>query len=266
MSRPITHRPRKRFGQHFLHDPAVIERIVSAIDPRPGDTIIEIGPGQGAITLPLLQKHGALEAVELDRDLVALLREKAAGHGELLIHEADALKFDFRQRKQAGGALKIVGNLPYNVSTPLLFHLLGQIDCVSVMYFMLQKEVVERMAAAPGNKRYGRLTVMLAASVKVEKLFTIGAGAFKPPPAVESAFCLLTPWPQRPFEVPDPERFRQLVTQAFSARRKTLRNALRGMVSVEQIGGLGIDPGLRPENLSPAQFAALAALSKESAR
>ncbi|MCH8958069.1 MAG: 16S rRNA (adenine(1518)-N(6)/adenine(1519)-N(6))-dimethyltransferase RsmA [Proteobacteria bacterium] len=262
----MTHRPRKRFGQHFLHDPAVIERIVRAIDPRPGDTIIEIGPGRGAITLPLLQKHGALEAVELDRDLVALLREKAAGHGELLIHEADALKFDFRQRKQAGGPLKIVGNLPYNVSTPLLFHLLGQIDCVSVMYFMLQKEVVERMAAAPGNKRYGRLTVMLAASVKVEKLFTIGAGAFKPPPAVESAFCSLTPWPQRPFEVPDPERFRQLVTQAFSARRKTLRNALRGMVSVEQIGGLGIDPGLRPENLSPAQFAALAALSKESAR
>lgn len=256
----MTHHPRKRFGQHFLHDPAVIERIVRAIDPQPGDTIIEIGPGQGAITLPLLQKHGTLEAVELDRDLVPLLREKATGHGDLLIHEADALKFDFRQRKQAGGALKIVGNLPYNISTPLLFHLLGQIDCISAMYFMLQKEVVERMAAAPGNKRYGRLTVMLAVSVKVEKLFTIGAGAFKPPPAVESAFCSLTPWPQPAFEVPDAERFRRLVTQAFSARRKTLRNALKGMVSVEQIRGLDIDPGLRPENLSPAQFAALAAL------
>lgn len=256
----MTQLPRKRFGQHFLHDPAVIERIVRAIDPRPGDTIIEIGPGHGAITLPLLQKHGTLEAVELDRNLVPLLREKATGHGELLIHEADALKFDFRQRKQAGSKLKIVGNLPYNVSTPLLFHLLGQIDCISAMYFMLQKEVVDRMAASPGNKRYGRLTVMLAVAVRVEKLFTIGTGAFKPPPAVESAFCTLTPWPQPPFEVSDSERFRQLVTQAFSARRKTLRNALKGMVTVQQINGLGIDPGLRPENLSPAQFAALAAL------
>ena len=256
----MTQLPRKRFGQHFLHDPAVIERIVRAIDPRPGDTIIEIGPGHGAITLPLLQKHGTLEAVELDRNLVPLLREKATGHGELLIHEADALKFDFRQRKQAGSKLKIVGNLPYNVSTPLLFHLLGQIDCISAMYFMLQKEVVDRMAASPGNKRYGRLTVMLAVAVRVEKLFTIGSGAFKPPPAVESAFCTLTPWPQPPFEVSDGERFRRLVTQAFSARRKTLRNALKGMVTVQQINGLGIDPGLRPENLSPAQFAALAAL------
>ncbi|MFB3078424.1 MAG: 16S rRNA (adenine(1518)-N(6)/adenine(1519)-N(6))-dimethyltransferase RsmA [Lysobacterales bacterium] len=222
---------------------------------------IEIGPGHGAITLPLLQKHGTLEAVELDRNLVPLLREKATGHGELLIHEADALKFDFRQRKQAGSKLKIVGNLPYNVSTPLLFHLLGQIDCISAMYFMLQKEVVDRMAASPGNKRYGRLTVMLAVAVRVEKLFTIGTGAFKPPPAVESAFCTLTPWPQPPFEVSDSERFRRLVTQAFSARRKTLRNALKGMVTVQQINGLGIDPGLRPENLSPAQFAALAALA-----
>ena len=256
----MTQLPRKRFGQHFLHDPAVIERIVRAIDPRPGDTIIEIGPGHGAITLPLLQKHGTLEAVELDRNLVPLLREKATGHGELLIHEADALKFDFRQRKQAGSKLKIVGNLPYNVSTPLLFHLLGQIDCISAMYFMLQKEVVDRMAASPGNKRYGRLTVMLAVAVRVEKLFTIGTGAFKPPPTVESAFCTLTPWPQPPFEVSDSERFRRLVTQAFSARRKTLRNALKGMVTVQQINGLGIDPGLRPENLSPAQFAALAAL------
>ena len=256
----MTQLPRKRFGQHFLHDPAVIERIVRAIDPRPGDTIIEIGPGHGAITLPLLQKHGTLEAVELDRNLVPLLREKATGHGELLIHEADALKFDFRQRKQAGSKLKIVGNLPYNVSTPLLFHLLGQIDCISAMYFMLQKEVVDRMAASPGNKRYGRLTVMLAVAVRVEKLFSIGSGAFKPPPAVDSAFCTLTPWSQPPFEVSDGERFRRLVTQAFSARRKTLRNALKGMVSVQQINELGIDPGLRPENLSPAQFAALAAL------
>ena len=256
----MTHHPRKRFGQHFLHDPAVIDRIVRAIDPRPGDTIIEIGPGQGAITLPLLKKHGTLEAVELDRDLVPLLREKAAGQGDLLIHEADALDFDFCERQQAGGKLKIVGNLPYNVSTPLMFRLIAQIGCISAMYFMLQKEVVERMAAAPGSKRYGRLTVMLATSVKVEKLFTIGAGAFKPPPRVESAFCSLAPWPNAPFEIPDPARFRQLVTQAFSARRKTLRNALKGMVTAEQIADLGIDPGLRPENLSPAQFAALAAL------
>jgi 16S rRNA (adenine1518-N6/adenine1519-N6)-dimethyltransferase len=256
----MTHHPRKRFGQHFLHDPAVIDRIIRAIDPQPGDTIIEIGPGQGAITLPLLKKHGTLEAVELDRDLVPMLREKAAGYGELLVHQADALKFDFSQRAQADRKLKIVGNLPYNVSTPLLFHLLKQIDCISVMYFMLQKEVVDRMAAEPGSKRYGRLTVMLAAAVKVEKLFNIGAGAFKPPPAVESAFCSLTPWPQPPFEIADHKRFAQLVTQAFSARRKTLRNALKGMVSTEQISELGVDPGLRPENLTPAQFAALAAL------
>lgn len=256
----MRHQARKRFGQHFLHDPGVIRRIIDSIDPQPGEVIVEIGPGQGAITIPLLDRHGAIVAVELDRDLIPILQDRAQEHGDLTIHSRDALDFDFCACRQGDAPLKVVGNLPYNVSTPLLFHLLGQKHCVSEMFFMLQKEVVERMVATPGNKRYGRLTVMLAAAADVKKLFNIGSGAFKPPPAVDSAFCMIKPWASPPFPIGDQEKFALLVNTAFSARRKTLRNALAKFLTVQQIESLDIDPGLRPENLEPSQFAALARL------
>jgi 16S rRNA (adenine1518-N6/adenine1519-N6)-dimethyltransferase len=250
--------PRKRFGQHFLHDPTVIARILAALGAQAGEHWVEIGPGRGALTIPLLERIGVLDAVEIDRDLVALLRERCAGLGTLQVYEADALRFDYCALARSE-SLRIVGNLPYNISTPLLFHLLAQSSCIRDMHFMLQREVVARMAAAPGNKQYGRLTVMLAARCAVTPLFRIGAGAFKPPPRVESAYVRLTPWTVPPFVVPDPARFAQLVAAAFSKRRKTLRNALAGLVLPQQMVALGIDPGARPETLSPAQYAALSA-------
>ena len=188
----MRHIPRKRFGQNFLHDPAVIGRIVQAINPRPGDHLVEIGPGQGAITLPLLDAAGRLDVVELDRDLVGPLAERCRGIGELGVYNADALSFDYCALA-GSGPLRVVGNLPYNISTPLLFHLLEQHRCISDMHFMLQKEVVDRMAARPGSGAWGRLGVMLQYRCRVTPLFTIGAGAFRPPPKVESAFVRLEP-------------------------------------------------------------------------
>lgn len=252
-----THRPRKRFGQHFLHDRNVVSRIVDAIAPQPGDFMVEIGPGLGAMTLPLLQRAGRLQVVELDRDVVPLLRETCAGHGELTVHQADALRFDFRSLA-GNGPLRVVGNLPYNISTPLLFHLLDAADVITDMHFMLQQEVVERMAAGAGDEAYGRLSVMLAARCSVEPLFSVGPGAFTPPPKVHSAVVRLVPWSEPPFAVTDPARFAALVAQAFSRRRKTLRNALKGLVEPAAIEAAGIDPGARPETLTPAQFAQLA--------
>jgi len=252
-----THRPRKRFGQHFLHDRSVVARIIDAIAPHPGDTLVEIGPGLGAMTVPLLDRVGRLQVVELDRDVIPVLRDACAGHGELLVHQADALRFDFRALAQ-GGPLRVVGNLPYNISTPLLFHLLDAADVITDMHFMLQHEVVERMAAGAGDEAYGRLSVMLAARCTVEPLFTVGAGAFTPPPKVQSAVVRLVPWTTPPFAVADPARFAQLVAQAFSRRRKTLRNALKGLVEPDVMEAAGIDPGARPETLTPAQFAQLA--------
>jgi 16S rRNA (adenine1518-N6/adenine1519-N6)-dimethyltransferase len=253
----LTHRPRKRFGQNFLHDPAVIGRIVAAIHPANSDQLVEIGPGQGAITLPLLRQAGRLAVVELDRDLVGPLQTLGAGLGELTVHNADALRFDFCEL--AGSShLRIVGNLPYNISTPLLFHLLAQHRCIRDMHFMLQKEVVERMAAAPGSRQYGRLSVMLQYRCEVMHLFNIGPGAFSPPPKVESAFVRLVPYASPPVQVDDAVVFEQLVRQAFAQRRKTLRNALRGMLEAEAISALGIDPVARAETLSISDFAALA--------
>ena len=250
-------RTRKRFGQHFLHDPAIIGRILAALDVQRGEAWVEIGPGLGALTAPLLDRIGTLHAVEIDRDLIAPLRARCAAHGELHVHEADALEFDFCTLA-AGEKLRLVGNLPYNISTPLLFRVLDQVACVRDMHFMLQREVVERMSAAPGSKRYGRLTVMLAARCRVEPLFRIAAGAFRPPPRVESAYVRMTPWAEPPFVVADATRFAEVVARAFSKRRKTLRNALAGLVPQESIVASGIDPGVRPETLTPAQFAALA--------
>jgi 16S rRNA (adenine1518-N6/adenine1519-N6)-dimethyltransferase len=254
------HRARKRFGQHFLHDRNVIDKILLAISPRPGDCLIEIGPGLGAITLPLLERCGSLTAVELDRDVIPRLEAAAAGKGTLHIVQGDALKTDLRTLMHAGSKMRLVGNLPYNISTPLLFHFLAQADAVQDMHFMLQKEVVQRMAAGPGGKEYGRLTVMLAVRCRVEPLFNIGAGAFSPPPKVESAFVRLTPHTAPPFPIDDPMRFARLVTQAFSHRRKTLRNALQGTVDEARIRAAGIDPGMRPETVSPADYARLSNL------
>jgi 16S rRNA (adenine1518-N6/adenine1519-N6)-dimethyltransferase len=250
---------KKRFGQHFLHDPGTIDRIVRAIDPRPGDRLVEIGPGQGAITVPVLGAAGALDVVEIDADVVPTLTERCRGHGELRVHLADALEFDFRALRADGPKLRLIGNLPYNVSTPLLFHLVSQLDAIADMHFMLQKEVVVRMAAAPGSGDYGRLTVMLTPQVSVEPLFDIGTGAFRPPPRVVSTFFALHPRPRPPFEIADPRAYARVVAAAFSKRRKTLRNSLLGVLDADAIRDAGVDPGARAETLSPAQFAALAA-------
>jgi len=253
----LSHRPRKRFGQNFLNDPAVIGRIVAAISPAASEHLVEIGPGQGAITVPLLRQAGHLSVVELDRDLVGPLQARCAGMGDLTVYNTDALRFDFCNI--AGDALlRVIGNLPYNISTPLLFHLLAQHRCIRDMHFMLQKEVVERMAATPGSRQYGRLSVMLQYRCEVIHLFNIGPGAFSPPPKVESAFVRLVPYASPPVQVNDEVVFERLVRQAFSQRRKTLRNTLRDLLAVETISALGIAPTARAETLTISDFAALA--------
>ncbi|HEY0939279.1 MAG TPA: 16S rRNA (adenine(1518)-N(6)/adenine(1519)-N(6))-dimethyltransferase RsmA [Steroidobacter sp.] len=252
------HRPRKRFGQHFLHDPGVIGRIVAAIAPQSQDRMVEIGPGLGALTLPLLERLDELHAVEIDRDAIAHLREVTLNDPRLHIHSADVLTFSFAHIYEQGGGrpLRLVGNLPYNISTPLLFHLIEQRQYILDMHFMLQKEVIDRMAAAPGSEHYGRLTVMLAPWVRVEPLFDIGPGAFRPPPKVISTVARLTPH-ATPLDVGDARQFTAVVAAAFSQRRKTLRNALKPLLDAEDIAAAGIDPGLRAEVLSPPQFVAL---------
>ena len=252
----MSHRPRKRFGQNFLHDPVVIGKIVSAVNPAREDVLFEIGPGQGAITMPLLAAAGELSVVELDRDLIGPLQRKCADVGKLMIHNADALAFDFCQFAE-DVPLRVVGNLPYNISTPLLFHLLEQHRCISDMHFMLQKEVVDRMAASPGSRQYGRLSVMLQYRCRVTPLFTIGPEAFDPPPKIESAFVRLEPYAHPPLQVSDEAVFEKLVKQAFSQRRKTLRNTLRDMLDAEAMTRLGIDPSARAETLAIQDFATL---------
>src|SRR3954467_5393165 len=233
-----SHRPRKRFGQHFLHDPRVLARIVDAVAPRPEDFLVEIGPGEGALTRPLLARAAKLEVIELDRDLAERLRTLAG----VTVHEGDALEFDFA-RFPAG--LRIVGNLPYNISTPLLFHVARYAERVRDMHFMLQLEVVERMVAAHSTSEYGRLSVALQARFAMDKLFTVSRGAFRPPPKVESAVVRLVPL-AHPLHVDE-----ELLRRAFSARRKQLRNALPEV----DFARAGIDPQLRPENLSPQDYA-----------
>ncbi len=254
----MNHRPRKRFGQNFLHDSGVVGRILAAVAPRPEEHLVEIGPGRGAITAGLLESGCRLEVVELDRDLAAALEERFGGRKNFHLHQADALRFPLCDLKPEGGRLRVVGNLPYNISTPLLFHLLEEASCIRDMHFMLQKEVVERMAAAPGTKRYGRLGVMLQARCAVKPLFTVGPGAFRPAPKVESAFVRLTPHARPPWPVADFDLFSRIVAQAFSQRRKTLRNALKGLAPPRVLERCGLDPGARAEQVPPAGFAALA--------
>jgi 16S rRNA (adenine1518-N6/adenine1519-N6)-dimethyltransferase len=252
------HRARKRFGQHFLHDPGVIARILAAIDPRRDDAMVEIGPGLGAITLPLLQRLERLDAVEIDRDAIRHLREATGNSGSLRIHEGDVLEFDLQSIGEAR-TLRVVGNLPYNISTPLLFRLIEQRERIHDMHFMLQKEVVARMAAAPGSEHYGRLTAMLAPWLRVEPLFDIGPGAFRPPPRVVSTFVRLTPHATSPVHIESPRHYAIVVAAAFAQRRKTLRNALRALLTADEIEAAGIDPGLRAEVIPVSGFAALAA-------
>jgi 16S rRNA (adenine1518-N6/adenine1519-N6)-dimethyltransferase len=251
-------RAKKHLGQHFLHDPGTIARIVSAIDPSPSDRLVEIGPGRGAITVPLLKAAGSLDVVELDADVLPLLSERCRGLGELRIHREDALGFDLRALRADGPPLRLAGNLPYNISTPLLFRFVAQLDAVQDMHFMLQKEVVTRMAAPPGGKDYGRLTVMLAPWVRVEPLFDIGTGAFSPPPKVISTFFALRPHARPPFRVADVDAYARVVAAAFGQRRKTLRNALAGLLDVPAIEAAGVDPRARAETLPADRFAALA--------
>lgn len=254
-----SHPPRrKRFGQHFLHDPGVLDRIASAVGARPEQRLVEIGPGRGALTERLLTGgSGSFDAIEIDRDLVGMLRSKFAPHPHFVLHEADALEFDFaRLARERGGRLRIVGNLPYNISTPLLFHLLESSGAIEDLHIMLQREVIARMAASAGDPEYGRLTVMLAPWVTIERLFDVGPGAFQPPPRVWSAVVRLTVRAQPAFPVS--EHYGAVVAAAFSHRRKTLRNALRGLVSLEQIEASGIDPGTRPETVPPEAFNTLA--------
>ncbi len=250
---------RKRFGQHFLHDPGVIRRIIDAVAPVAGERIVEVGPGRGALTWGLLERVQRLDVIEIDRDLAQSLKADPRAKNGLTVHVEDVLDTDFIRLRGAGGPLRIVGNLPYNISTPLLFRLLNQRAALSDMYFMLQKEVVDRMAAQPGTKDYGRLTVMLAAVTEVEALFDVGPGAFQPRPKVWSAIVRLRPTERPRFDMGRDGVFKTLVTAAFSHRRKTLRNSLKGLLTSQDIESCGIDPQLRPETLAAAQFGLLAA-------
>ncbi|HYB50653.1 MAG TPA: 16S rRNA (adenine(1518)-N(6)/adenine(1519)-N(6))-dimethyltransferase RsmA [Burkholderiaceae bacterium] len=252
------HRARKRFSQNFLHDAGIIERIVAAIDPRPGQHLVEIGPGMGALTEQLVARVGHISAVEIDRDLVARLRARFAPEVLALI-AADALQLDWRElARQLGGALRVVGNLPYHVSTPLLFCLLAIADQVQDQHFMLQREVAERMAAPPGGKEYGRLSVMLQFRYRIERLFHVAAGCFRPAPKVQSTVVRMTPVvPELLPQVALPA-FSAVVTAAFSQRRKILRNALAGLLVESQIEQAHVDPGARAETLDVAAFVRLA--------
>ncbi|WP_407950901.1 16S rRNA (adenine(1518)-N(6)/adenine(1519)-N(6))-dimethyltransferase RsmA [Permianibacter fluminis] len=243
------HKARKRFGQNFLHDQNIIGKIVQSLNPKPDDHLIEIGPGLGALSKPVLQRAGKLTCIELDRDVIPILQHELAGLGELTILNRDVLKVDFAELA-AGRSLRVFGNLPYNISTPLIFHLCDYLPAITDMLFMLQKEVVERMAAGPEDDAYGRLSVMLQYYCDVSYLFTVPPGAFRPAPKVQSAIVRLLPHRQRALRPDQEPRFAELVSLAFNARRKTLRNVWRDVVSEAQFAEAAIDPILRPENLA----------------
>lgn len=251
----VKHRPRKRFGQNFLQNEEVVENILRAVHPRPKDNMLEIGPGLGALTRPLLKRLNQLIAIEIDRDLHAQLAALPEGQNKLTLIAADALAFDYRQ---FGNHLRIIGNLPYNISTPLILHLLKYHTSIDDMHFMLQKEVVDRLAAKPGTKAYGRLTVMVQYHCQVDYLFSVPSEAFHPKPKVESAVVRLVPFKESPFEEVAFERLETLVAKAFAMRRKTLANNLKGVISAEDLSKLGIDPGHRPEQISIKNYVQIA--------
>lgn len=242
----MSHTPRKRFGQNFLQDTQVIDQIIHAIDPQPHDNLVEIGPGQGALTAPLLKHCGKLSVIEIDRDLGPELKQRFGDH--LILHQADVLKFDFSTLGNAQ-KLRVVGNLPYNISSPLLFHLLAFLPYIQDMHFMLQAEVVKRMAAEPGSKLFGRLSVMMQYHCKVTPLLHVPPNAFHPAPKVDSMVFRLTPHQHSPYEAVDTNTLSQIVKLGFAQRRKTLANNLKGAISVEQLTQLGINPNCRAETL-----------------
>ena len=254
-ARPVMrHIPRKRFGQHFLIDGQAIAAIVAAIAPRPRDRMVEIGPGLGALTRPLTERLEHLHVIEIDRDIVARLRAEFAAR-RLTVHEGDALGFDF---SALGPRLRVVGNLPYNISTPLLFHLARHAAAIEDIHAMLQKEVVDRMVAAPSTSAYGRLSVMLQYRFRMEPVLTVPAGAFRPQPRVESAVVRMAPHRPLPHPAADETCFAKVVAAAFARRRKTLRNALRGSFGSADFERVGVDAGLRAQDLAVADFVRLA--------
>jgi 16S rRNA (adenine1518-N6/adenine1519-N6)-dimethyltransferase len=259
----MTHTARKRFGQNFLHDHNIIYSIISHIQAEENQHWVEIGPGQGALTAPLLAQNVQLDVVELDRDLVSLLQRKFSIQTNLTIHSADALNFDFAGLAKQGEKLHVIGNLPYNISTPLLFHLLSSSNCIEDMHFMLQKEVVDRICAAPGSKQYGRLSVMMQYYCEGELLFDVPPESFDPIPKVMSAIIRLVPHAQPPVVVTNMETFAQVVSHAFSQRRKTIRNSLKNLLTEEDIAGLGINPSARAETLGLEAFAQLSNLTAQ---
>jgi len=251
----VRHSPRKRFGQNFLQNRHIIDDIVRAINPQAEDNMLEIGPGLGALTEPLLRRLNHLTAVEIDTDLQKYLAELAIAQGKLRLVAADALTLDY---SQFGSQLRVVGNLPYNISTPLLIHLLRFTSSIEDMHFMLQKEVVERIAAEPGSKAYGRLTVMLQYHCAVDYLFDVPPEAFDPRPKVDSAVVRLIPHRVSPFEEVSKAQLERLVASAFAMRRKTLNNNLKGIITAEQLSTLGIDGSKRPEQISISEYVQLA--------
>lgn len=246
----MKHIPRKRFGQHFLVDEGTIHAIVNAINPKAHEQLVEIGPGLGALTRPLLERMPHLHVVELDRDIIARLKKEYPAE-RLTIHEGDALKFDFGN---LGKPIRVCGNLPYNISSPLLFHLMDYANSITDMTFMLQKEVVDRMVAEPSTPAYGRLSVMLQRRFHMEWLLDVPPAAFDPPPKVDSAVVRLIPKAPGTYPELDEHRFAEIVAAAFSQRRKTLRNTLGKLIGEEAFKATGIDPGLRAENLGVAEF------------
>lgn len=258
MNEHYQHRARKRFGQNFLHDAGIIDRILRAINAKAGEHLLEIGPGQGALTEGLLGSGAQLDVVELDKDLVPILQHKFADRDNFRLHQGDALKFDFNTLGVPPRSLKVVGNLPYNISTPLIFHLLAHAGLIRDMHFMLQKEVVERMAAGPGGGDWGRLSIMVQYHCRVEHLFNVGPGAFNPPPKVDSAIVRLVPHEVLPHPAKDRALLERVVREAFNQRRKTLRNTLKGLLDSQAIEAAGVDGSLRPEQLDLAAFVRLA--------
>lgn len=255
----LGHRARKRFGQNFLNDVFVIDSIVSAINPRQGEAMLEIGPGLAALTEPVARDLDHMTVIEIDRDLAERLRHHPQLKDKLTVREQDAMSADFSAiSAELGQKLRVFGNLPYNISTPLMFHLFDYTDSISDMHFMLQKEVVNRLAAGPGSKAYGRLSVMAQYYCQVIPVLEVPPHAFKPAPKVDSAVVRLVPHAQKPFPVKNLRWLSRVTTDAFNQRRKTLRNGLSHLFSVEQLEALGIDPTLRAENITVEQFCRLA--------
>jgi len=257
------YKTKKRFGQHFLHDHRVIQKLIYEVNPKPSDLMVEIGPGLGALTFPLLDSLEQLHVVEIDRDVIKRLEQR--NNPKLKIHSVDALVYEFSElTNNSEEPLRVVGNLPYNISTPLIFHLLEPLSnaneekfVITDMHFMLQNEVVERITAKPGSKTYGRLSVMVQYYCETEYLFFVGPESFDPPPKVDSAILRLTPWSERPFRAIDDKQLSKIIAQAFSMRRKTLRNNLKKLISAEQIESLGIEPSHRAETLGVEDFVKL---------